>query len=95
MWADAKVGVGRGLNADIAFNRRLVMRDGTVRTHGSFKDPDALGFEGPIDPEVGVLAARGKDGKILGALVTYACHPGHKGGDPMFSAGYPGVLAAR
>ncbi len=93
--AEAQVGVGRGLNAEIAFNRRLVMRDGTVRTHGSFKDPDALAFEGPIDPEVGVLAARGKDGKILGALVTYACHPGHKGGDPMFSAGYPGVLAAR
>ena len=93
--ADAKVGVGRGLNADVAFNRRLLMRDGTVRTHGSFKDPDALGFEGPIDPEVGVLAARGQDGKLLGALVTYACHPGHKGGDPMFSAGYPGVMAAR
>lgn len=92
---EARAGVGRGLNAEVAYNRRVLMRDGTARTHGSFKDPDALAFEGPIDPEVGVLAARGKDGGLLGALVTYACHPGHKGGDPIFSAGYPGVLAAR
>ena len=92
---EAKAGQGTGRQFDVAFNRRVVMRDGTVRTHGSFKDPDALQFEGPIDPEVGVFAARGKDGKLLGALVTFACHPTHGGGDPVFSAGYPGVLAAQ
>lgn len=92
---EAKAGQGVGRQFDVSFNRRIVMRDGTVRTHGSFKDPDALQFEGPIDPEVGVFAARGKDGKLLGALVTFACHPTHGGGDPVFSAGYPGVVAAR
>ena len=91
----AQVGGGTGRQWEIAFNRRVLMRDGTVRTHGSFKDPDALGFEGPIDPEVSVLAARGRDGKLLGALVSFACHPTHGGGDPVFSAGFPGVVAAR
>ena len=90
---DAELGVGSAFEWAVAYNRRVVMRDGTVTTHGSFKDPKALAFEGPIDPEVGVLAARRRDGTLLGALVNFACHPGHHGGDPLFSAGYPGVVA--
>lgn len=93
--ATAQAGVGAGRQWEVAFNRRVLMRDGTARTHGSFKDPDALTFEGPIDPEVSVLAARGQDGKLTGALVLFACHPTHGGGDPVFSAGYPGVVAAK
>jgi hypothetical protein len=90
---EAEFGLGVAFEWEVAFNRRVVMRDGTVRTHGSFKDPNAMAFEGPIDPEVGVAAARGKDGKILGAVVNFACHPTHHGGDPLLSAGYPGVIA--
>ncbi len=89
----AEMAVGTAFEFDVATNRRVLMRDGTVRTHGSFKDPAALGFEGPIDPEVGVLAFRGRDGAIRGAIVNFACHPTHHGGDPVFSAGYPGVIA--
>lgn len=90
----AEMAAGTAFEWDVATNRRILMRDGTVRTHGSFADPAALGYEGPIDPEVGVLAFRGADGSIRGALVSYACHPTHHGGDPIFSAGFPGVLAA-
>ncbi len=32
----------------VAFNRRVVMRDGTARTHGNFTTPDALCLEGPV-----------------------------------------------
>ena len=91
---DAEVGLGGCFDFEVAHNRRVIMRDGTVRTHGNFNDPDALCFEGPIDPEVAVLAARAKDGRILGAIVNYACHPTHHGGGAKLSAGYPGVLAA-
>ena len=91
---EAQVGLGSGFEFDVAHNRRVVQRDGTVRTHGSFKDPNALYVEGPIDPEVGVLAARDAQGRLLGAIVNYACHPTHHGGDTVFSGGYPGVLAA-
>ena len=89
----AEFAAGTAFEFEVATNRRVLMRDGTVRTHGSFKDPAALGFEGPIDPEVGVLAFRGRDGAIRGAIVNFACHPTHHGGDPVFSAGYPGVIA--
>jgi hypothetical protein len=91
--ADAEAGLGSVFEWEVAFNRRVLMRDGTARTHGSFKDPAALAFEGPIDPEVAVFAARGRDGKMLGALVSFSCHPTHHGGDGVLSAGFPGVVA--
>ena len=90
----AEVGLGSCSEFNVGYNRRVIMRDGTVRTHGNFNDPDALCMEGPIDPEVAVLAARSKDGALLGALVNFACHPAHEGGGTALSAGYPGVLAS-
>ncbi len=90
---DAEVGLGSCFDFRVAHNRRVVLRDGTVRTHGSFQDAQSLCLEGPIDPEVAVLAARTRDGRLLGALVNYACHPTHLGGTGTLSAGYPGVLA--
>ncbi len=90
----ARVGIGRGVEFAVAHNRRVVLGDGTVRTHGNFEQPDALYIEGPIDPEVAVLAARGADGRLLGAIVNFACHPAHHGGGTALSAGYPGVVAA-
>jgi len=91
--AEAEIAFGRCCEFRVAHNRRVTMRDGTVRTHGSFDDADALCLEGPIDPEVAVLAARMPGGQLLGAIVNFACHPAHHGGETAFSAGYPGVLA--
>jgi len=90
---EAQVAAGVAFEFGVAFNRRVVMRDGTVRTHGSFKDPNALAFEGPIDPEVGVLSVRGTDGKMLGALVNFACHPTAHWNDGVITGGFPGVAA--
>jgi hypothetical protein len=90
---EAQIGCGSCFEWEVAHNRRVVMRDGTVRTHGTFEDPDALYLEGPIDPEVAVIAARDRSGQLLGALVNFACHPTHHGGNGALSAGYPGVLA--
>jgi len=89
----AELGLASSFEWEVGFNRRVVMRDGTVQTHGRFPDPDALFIEGPIDPEVAVLAARSKRGDLLGAIVNFACHPAHYGGDGALSAGFPGVLA--
>jgi len=91
----AEVGWGSARQFGVGFQRRVIMRDGTVRCHGSLaEDPDALCFEGPIDPEVAVLAARSTSGQPLGTIVNFACHVTHHGGDTALSAGYPGVLAA-
>jgi len=92
---EAQVGFGSCSEFGAGHNRRVVMRDGTVRTHGAFNDPNALFMEGPIDPEVAVVAARGPGGSLQGALVNFACHPTAHGPDGAFSAGYPGVVAAR
>lgn len=90
----AQWGFGRGFEWRVAHNRRVVMRDGTARTHGTFDDPQALYLEGPIDPELAVIGVRSAEtGDLLGALVNYACHPTHHGGDGAIDAGYPGVLA--
>ncbi len=89
----AKLGFATVFDFEIAHNRRILMRDGTVRTHGHFRDPNALCVEGPMDPEVAVIAARDLKGRMLGAIINYACHPTHLGGGTVFSAGFPGVLA--
>lgn len=90
---DAEVGLGAAFEFGVAYNRRVIMRDGTVRTHGSFKDPNALALEGPIDPEVGVFAVREKGGKVMGTLINFACHPTAHWNDGVLSAGFPGVTA--
>ena len=90
---DGEVGFGRSTEFNAGYNRRVVMRDGLTKTHGNFNNPDALYVEGPLDPEVFVLCARSKNGKMLGALVNFACHPAHHGGDDVLSAGWPGVMA--
>jgi len=89
----AQVGFGSCFEFNLSRNRRVVMRDGTVQTHGKFNSPLALCFEGPIDPEVAVAAVRDADGRLLGALVNFACHPTHHGGSGELSAGFPGALA--
>lgn len=89
----AELGIGHAYEWEVAHNRRVVMRDGTVKTHGTFEDPDALYLEGPIDPEVAVIGVRDLEGHWLGAVINFACHPTHHGGDTVIDAGYPGVLA--
>lgn len=97
-WAgrqEAEAGFASVKEFDVAFNRRVVMRDGTVRCQEFFNaNPNALYMEGPADPEVAVVIVRNKSTKILGALVNFACHPTHHGSTDEISAGFPGVLAA-
>ena len=90
---EAEVGWGRCFEWNVAHNRRVVMRDGTVRTHGTFADLNALCLEGPVDPELAVIAVRSTGSKLRGLVVNFACHPTHYGGDTILSAGFPGVLA--
>jgi hypothetical protein len=72
--APALAGVGKGFEDKVAFNRRFKMKDGRTVTHPGQMNPDVLEPAGPIDPEVGVVGVWGKDRKLLGCIVTYACH---------------------
>lgn len=94
--AEAELGFAPGFEFGLTHNRRTALRDGTTTTHGlGFRHPLALCVEGPIDPEVAVLVARRPgSGALLGAVVNFACHPVHRGGEPVVTAGFPGVLAS-
>jgi len=71
---DARAGVGRGLENQVAFNRRFRMRDGLTATHPGQGNPDIVEPAGPVDPEVGVVGAWNAEGKLLGCIVNFACH---------------------
>lgn len=72
----------------VAFNRRFVMRDGSVRTWQNFENHDVVRSAGPIDPEIGLVAIRDEEGKTLGVLSNFALHLDTVGGQK-WSADYP------
>src|SRR6185295_4007914 len=84
--------IGSTIESRVSFIRRAIMKDGSVRTHAQ-PGPDIRCLEGVIDPQVGVIAADDAQGNLLGVIVNFTCHPTHNGGEPRFSAGWPGVLA--
>ncbi len=70
---------GRSVVGYAAFNRRAVSRRGGVfmpseLTVEKVRD-ELLRLEGPIDPEVSVVAFRNSEGHIVGLLQHYSCHP--------------------
>jgi neutral ceramidase len=75
---EALLSVGSGHEDQVAFNRRFRMANGRVYTHPGKGNPEIAAPAGPIDPEVGVLAAwaTGQEEApgLLGCIVHYACH---------------------
>jgi hypothetical protein len=70
----ARCGAGAGMESASIFNRRFHMRSGLTATHPGQGNPDIVEPAGPIDPTVGVIGAWDADGKLLGAIVDFACH---------------------
>jgi neutral ceramidase len=71
---EAKMGFGRGHEDKVAFNRRLKMKNGQSWSHPGIGNPDIIDYAGPIDPEVGVIAAWDMKDQLLGVMVNYTCH---------------------
>jgi hypothetical protein len=72
--SESLVGVGKGIEDNVAFNRRFRMKNGMSITHPGQGNPDIIEPAGPVDPEVGVIGVWDKDGKCTGCVVNYACH---------------------
>ena len=47
----------------VAFNRRFVMRDGSVQTWMNYENPNVVRAAGPIDPQIGLVAIREENGE--------------------------------
>jgi hypothetical protein len=67
------------------------MRDGRQLTHPGKGNREIVKPAGPIDPDVGVLAARAPGGELLGLFVHFACHLTVVGGSG-FTADYAHYL---
>lgn len=72
----------------VAFNRRFVMRDGSVQTWQNFRNENVVRPAGPIDPEVGLLLIRSADGTPSAVFSNFALHLDTVGGHE-WSADYP------
>lgn len=88
----ARVWVGRVEEDSVSFNRRFLMKDGTVRMNPGRRNPDAVRAVGPIDPQLSVVYFESLDKKPLATLVNFALHAAIVG-PPQVSADYPAVIA--
>lgn len=84
----AKVSFGVGHEADIAFNRRFWLKDGTFKTNPGVRNPNIDRVAGPIDPEVLVMRVDDEDGRTIGIVSNYACHTDTVGGT-LYSGDFP------
>lgn len=71
---EAAISIGSGTEGEAVFNRRFKLKNGRCATHPGKGNPEIVEPAGPIDPEVGVIAAWDKNDKLIGCIVNYACH---------------------
>lgn len=88
-----KIGVSSGVEGKLAFNRRMIMKDGSIAMPGAEGPADLLSrcLEGPMDPELGVVGFQAQSGRLAALLLNYTCHPVHQLGEFFISADWPGA----
>lgn len=93
--AAARAAAAVGREEHLSFNRRFIMKDGTVVWQARL-NPNVVRPAGPIDPDVGVWQISGAEGKgaPLATFVNFAMHATAVGGSKV-SPDYPGYLAKR
>jgi neutral ceramidase len=73
----------------ISFNRRFVMRDGSVRTWMRLDNPEVVRAAGPIDSDVSLMLVRATNGdQPLGVFTNFALHLDTVSGT-LWSGDYP------
>ena len=73
----------------LSFNRRFLMKDGTVQFNPGQQNPDIIRAVGPIDPQIGAIWIKPTDDdKPSAAIVSFALHLDTVGGTE-YSADYP------
>ena len=98
----ARLSIGRSLVLEGHINRRLISKaDGLVlntwlkKLDDLKQVPQVLGTESVIDPELWLVRLDSLDGKMLGSLVNFTCHPCLHDRIKIhtWSADFPGLIA--
>lgn len=76
----------------VAFNRRFVQKDGSVRTWVGLEHEGTVRSAGPIDPEIPLLLVRDESGRMKGLVSNFALHLDTVGG-MKWSADYPSFIS--
>lgn len=85
-----KIALGREYLYDISFNRRYIMKDGTVEMHPHKDDPNLLEAEGPNDPELNSIILFDDEKNPIGVLANFPCHlTSLERNNSKFSADFP------
>jgi len=87
---DAKMGFGKGTAPNVAFVRRYVMKDGSIKTNPGVNNPDIVRPIGDTDESVNVMRFD-REGAETIVYVNFANHPDVVGGCKI-SADWPGLL---
>jgi len=77
--------------AEIGYNRRVCLADGTHVMHGDPTRPDAIGLEGANDPQHTALFVRAPEGPLKAVLYNNTAHPVNFYGADFLSADFPGL----
>lgn len=85
--APAKLSAGFAEQQGLSFNRRYLLRDGSVATNPGKLNPNIVRPVGPIDPQVGLLQFR-RDDKLFAGLTVFALHLDTTGGTE-YAPDYP------
>src|SRR5207249_4774461 len=88
----ARVSAGIGREEALSFNRRFLMKDGTVGWNPGKLNPNIVRPAGPIDPDVAVVYFDSPESKPLATYVNFPMHLDTVGG-LQISADYPYTLA--
>jgi hypothetical protein len=89
---EVSIGIGRGTVEGISFNRRIRMKNGSIRMNWEdLPEVEIEGPAGPIDPEVGVVRIDNQEGNPIAFLINFTNHAAILTGDNLLiSADYPG-----
>ena len=94
--APASAFYGEGEAAGIAFSRNYILKDGRVVTWAGGVDPaDIVGRSSEPDPTVRTVIVRSRDGKPIGALVSFSCHQCCCGDNSEYTGDFSSIMSER
>ncbi len=87
-----EVWAGAGEERSLPFNRRYLMKDGTIGWNPGKLNPNIVRPAGPVDPQIPIVYFTTPTDSPVATFVNYAMHADTTGGT-QYSADFPGALA--